>query len=113
MKGGRQTLQESVLPESMVKLIAPPSRLPLSPAEGFTVELLRQYGSAPLPFVVDQVALKFYLDEIRNGAWALDLGLLGPGMFVRQVLQDLEAGDGILWHIEREEKPNELLPDLS
>jgi hypothetical protein len=53
---------------------------------------------------VDQVARKYYKEEIRNGAWALDLGLLGPMLFVRQVLHDLESGEGALWQVEGPEK---------
>jgi len=87
-----------------VRLVEPASRPPLTPFERLVVATLTLEGVMRFGTLVERVALDLYLDELRHGAWILDIGLFGRSLFGREVARDLKAGDGILWAIETVER---------
>lgn len=84
-----------------VRLLEPLRRSPTSPVEQLAVNILRQEGSISFELLVEYVVSDLYREELDRGAWTLDIGLLGKGLFVPDVVRGLKAGDGILWQIER------------
>lgn len=90
--------------EIRVRLLDPSGRPPATPIEKLTVTALKDQGPTPFPALVERVARGIYLDEIRTGAWVLDIGLYGPGLFVRSVASQLRSGDGTFWKIEKSER---------
>ena len=90
------------------------SRSPATIVERLSVEILKREGRTSLKRLVADVAREVYSDEVRHGAWVLDIGLYGPDLFVTEVISELNAANGILWKIESpEESGNGALPDLS
>jgi len=90
------------------------SRSPATTVERLSVEVLKREGRTSLVKLVERVAREIYSDEVRRGAWVLDIGLYGPDLFVAEVISELKAANGILWKIESpEERGNGVLPDLS
>ena len=90
------------------------SRPPATPVERLAVEILRREGRTSIRKLVEHVARELYSAEVRNGAWALDIGLYGTELFVPDAVLELKSGDGILWKIEESGgERNGLLPDLS
>ena len=63
---------------------------------------LKEAGSSSLAVLVKRVSGELYRDELRKGAAVLDIGLFGDRLFNRDIVQELRAGDGILWEIEAE-----------
>lgn len=95
------------------RLVAP-VRPAATPVERLAVEILKREGRTSLKRLVADVAREVYFDEVRRGAWVLDIGLYGPDLFVTEVISELNAANGILWKIEsQEERGNGALPDLS
>jgi len=89
------------------------SRSPATTVERLSVEILKREGRTSLVKLVERVAREIYSDEVRSGAWALDIGLYGPNLFVSDVISELKSGNGILWQIEEPEGPGDgILPDL-
>lgn len=86
-----------------VRLLDSSGGSPVTPIEKLTVTALKDQGPTPFPALVERVAREIYLDEIRTGAWVLDIGLYGAGLFVRSVTSELKSRDGTLWKIERSE----------
>jgi len=110
--GGRIATEGSHDPR--VRLCDPPRREPVKPVEQMVVEMLRRDGAVPFVRLVEQVASELYHEELRRGAWTLDLGLFGSGLFVRDVVRGLKAGNGILWEMERSGGQGDgILPDLA
>jgi hypothetical protein len=72
---------------------------PLTRVEGATLEILKESGETRLDLLAGRVASELYHEELRNGAWAVDLGLLGSGLFIPAVMRSLKAYNGILWQI--------------
>ncbi len=68
-------------------------------AESVVVELLSRTEQMDLAALVRLVAEALYREELRAGAWAVDVGLFGCGMFVSEAQRILKAGDGELWKI--------------
>ena len=94
--GKRQS--ESSMTNRQVRL----SRLNRSartPLEGIAAAMLSRNQQIPLGELAEQLAESLYRDELRHGGWAVDVGLLGSSVFVADVLQQLQAGDGDLWKI--------------
>lgn len=83
-----------------VARVPDPLRPPRSLAERSAAAWLDRVGSIPFDALVERVAHALYLDELRHGGWALDLGFLGPGLFVREAAQVIEAANGVLWLME-------------
>lgn len=78
------------------------------------VAKLKREGKIPFRVLVERVARDLYLDELRRGAWVVDIGLFGEALFVPEVVRELQAADGILWDIERpKEEDDGVLPDRS
>ena len=68
-------------------------------AESVVVQLLSQAEDLPLETLVGRVAEALYHEELRAGAWAVDVGLFGSGLFTAEARRVLAAGDGELWEI--------------
>jgi hypothetical protein len=53
--------------------------------------------AAEVPAITREVAEGIYRAELRRGAWAVDLGIFGPQLFVGEAaarLRAIELGDG-------------------
>lgn len=77
---------------------------PAAPVERLVVEFLRREGRTSLEKLVEHVTRELYSEEIRRGAWALDIGFFGSRLFARDVNRELKAGEGILWEIKSEKE---------
>ncbi len=87
----------------IVRLIEPLPRPIITPIERLAVSSLKQEGAIPFQLLVEHVAFDLYREELRNGAWVLDIGLFGSRLFAPDVVREIEAGNGILWEIEKTE----------
>jgi hypothetical protein len=85
----------------IVRPIEPPSRPTVTPIERLAVSNLRREGVISLQLLVERVATELYHEELRKGAWALDIGLFGGNLFVSDVMNEIKAQDGTLWQIEK------------
>jgi hypothetical protein len=95
---------------AIVELLAVPRRLPTTPVEQRLIATLKQAGPVSFPRLVNRVAADLYIEELGKGAGVLDIGLFGDRLFNRDVVRELEAGDGILWEIKQERKsPDDIL----
>jgi hypothetical protein len=72
----------------------------MTPVERLAVSRLKREGAMPLPALAQLVARDLYADELRHGAWAVDIGMFDRDVFVPDVVRELEAANGILWEIE-------------
>jgi len=89
------------------------SRPPATPVEQLAINVLKRQGRTSFTRLLEHVAGELYSDEVRSGAWALDIGLYGPNLFVPDVISELKSGDGILWKIEEPEGQRDgILSDL-
>jgi hypothetical protein len=84
----------------MVQLIDSPRRLPTTPIEQRLSSALKEAGPIPVALLVKKVAAELYGDELRKGAAVLDIGLIGDHIFNRDIIRELDAGNGILWAIK-------------
>ena len=75
---------------AIVRLIAAPRREPMTPIEQRLITMLKN------------AAKDLYIEELRQGAGLLDIGLFGDGLFNRDLVQELMSGDGVLWEIKQE-----------
>jgi hypothetical protein len=91
---------ESRLSEAAIVRLEPPSRAPATPIERLVVSVLQAAGAIPLGSLVERVASELYNEELRHGAWVLDIGLFGSSLFVPDVVSEIEARDGTLWRID-------------
>ena len=88
----------------IVRLIEPHSGAPVSPVERLAVTMLKRERAIPFHLLVERVASELYHEELRNGAWVLDIGLFGSSLFVPDVAGEIKARDGALWQIEKPDK---------
>jgi len=88
----------------IVRLIEPRSSAGLSPIERLAVLKLKQEGALPLELLAERVATDLYHEELRNGAWVVDIGFFGNRLFVPDVVKEIQQRNGSLWNIE-EGKP--------
>ena len=100
----RQALGDESKRTVIVQLIEPVSSPVASPIERAAVANLKQQGALPLDLLVQRVAAQLYRDELRNGAAAVDIGLLGSDLFVPEVMGEIQARNGSLWRIEERRK---------
>jgi hypothetical protein len=84
---------------TVVHLINAPRRLPATPIER---RLFASLEAGPVPFtaLVQRVADELYAEELRQGGAVVDIGLFGSRLFNRDVMQELDAANGILWEIK-------------
>ena len=95
-----------------VRLIANPAR-PTTRIERASLAVLSESGEAPFDTLVTRVAAELYREEIRRGAWAVDLGLLGSRLFIPDVVRSLDRHNGVLWEIVPDpENQDGVLSDL-
>lgn len=76
------------------------SREPVTPVEQLAVSVLTSKGAMPLHTLAGQVAAELYRQELRKGAQVLDIGLFGSRLFLRDVINEIEARNGTLWRID-------------
>ena len=96
-----------------MRLHEQPARPAITRVERAALEILRETGEAPFDALVAHVAAELYREEIRHGAWAVDLGLLGSRLFVPDVVRSLDRYNGVLWEIVPDpEKTDGILSDL-
>jgi hypothetical protein len=81
--------------------LAPFHRPARTRVEQIAVAVLVREEEVPLSELAALLAEALYRDELRNGGWAADLGLLGSGVFLADALHEIKAGDGCLWNIVR------------
>jgi hypothetical protein len=96
--------ERSELALATVRSIESPRRLPETLIEERLAKRLKETGAISLLALVSGVAADLYGDELRKGAGVLDIGLFGSRLFSGDVMQELKAGDGILWEIKPESK---------
>jgi hypothetical protein len=89
---------------AVVQLIDSPRRLPATPIEQRLSSALKEAGPISLANLVKRVAAELYSDELRRGAGVLDIGLIGDRLFNRDIVRELNAGNGILWEIKQQRK---------
>ncbi len=95
-----------------VRLIKNPAR-PTTRIERASLAVLSETGETSFDALVARVAAELYREEIRRGAWAVDLGLLGSRLFVTDVVRSLDRYNGLLWELVRDpENKDGLLSDL-
>lgn len=100
-------------PGAIIRLLEE-CRPPATPVEQLAINVLKHEGRTSFTKLLEHVARELYSDEVRSGAWALDIGLYGPNLFVPDVVSELKSGDGILWKIEEPEGQRDgILSDLS
>ena len=87
---------------AVVRLIAAPRREPMTPIEQRLIGTLKNVGPIPFARLVKTAAKDLYLEELRQGAGVLDIGLFGEGLFNRDLVRELLSGDGVLWEIKQE-----------
>src|SRR5262249_237988 len=83
----------------IVRLIDSPHRLPATPLQHRVVSTLKRTGEVPFGNLVKTVADELYAEELHKGSGVLDIGLFGSSLFNSDVVQELQAADGILWEI--------------
>lgn len=83
----------------VVRLLNPPLRKPEAPIQLAVMRVLKESEAISLAVLVKRIAGELYRDELRQGAAALDIGLFGDRLFNRDVVEELEAGNGIFWEI--------------
>lgn len=71
-------------------------RTPSRPFEVWLTEELAGQAETPRHLVVARLAERWFQEEIRRGAAALDIGLWGPGLFRRDVERSLRHLEGDL-----------------
>jgi hypothetical protein len=103
-KKSKRGIENKPQRDLIVRLIEPHSRPPVTPVERLAVSMLKREGKIPLRLLVEGVASDLYEEELRNGAWILDIGLFGSRLFVPEVAGEIKARDGTLWQIEKPEK---------
>ena len=86
----------------VVRLMESPRRLPGTPVERRVVSALKETGPVAFTKLVKTIAGEVYAEELREGSGVLDIGLFGSRLFNSDVVQELEAGDGVLWEIRPE-----------
>jgi hypothetical protein len=74
-------------------------RAPATAVERAAINLLRREQELSFDTLVDFIAESLFHEEVHTGAWAIDLGLLGSGLFVPEARCILEAGRGERWEI--------------
>jgi hypothetical protein len=99
-KSGRTFKGDADAP--VVRLIDSPRRLPETPIEQRLACALKETGSISVAGLVKRVASELYSDELRQGAGVLDIGLIGDRLFNRDIIRELNAGNGILWEIKQQ-----------
>ena len=94
-------LGKNLFGQLSVQLLQPVQRLPATPVEHLAVSALKREGAVSFDTLVKRVSAELDSEKLRDGAWAVDIGLFGSRLFTRAVTRELKAGDGILWEIKQ------------
>jgi hypothetical protein len=103
-KKNQRPFEEGNLAESSLVRLEPSSREPATPVERVVVSVLKAGGAMALGPLVERAASELYNEELRHGAWVLDIGLFGSSLFVPDVVSEIEARNGTLWRIDNSEQ---------
>jgi hypothetical protein len=82
-----------------VRLLEPAVAASIGAVEQTTLGMLKEEGEAPLDALAERVASELYREELRQGGWVVDLGLVGSELFIPEIIRSLKARDGVLWRI--------------
>jgi hypothetical protein len=96
---GVQRTGESLITEKAKVYLGTSDHCPQTRVEEIVVSMLSTKQQIPLSELAEQLAEALYRDELRNGGWVADLGLLGSGAFVADALHEINTGDGRLWNV--------------
>jgi hypothetical protein len=88
----------------IVRLIEPLPRPAATAIEKLTVSALNREGAIPFDSLVERVTSELYVEELSNGAWILDIGLFGKNLFIPDAVQEIKAGAGTLWQIDKSKR---------
>ena len=86
-----------------IRLLEVPRRSLRSPQERRIAATLNQDGPLPVDELIERVARDLYLEEVRLGAWAVDIGVYGPKLFFADTARAVEGGRGVLWEIDKQD----------
>jgi hypothetical protein len=81
-----------------VRLRELPAELPASEVQRLIMDILKKEREVDFGRLLPQIASKIYLDEVHRAA-AVDIGLLGPGLFLPEIAREIRGRDGELWEI--------------
>ena len=81
-----------------VRLRELPAGAPATEVQRLTMDILKKERDVDFGRLLPEVARKIYLDEVHRAA-AVDIGLLGPGLFLPEVAREIKGQDGELWEI--------------
>jgi len=88
--------------DAVVRLIESPRRLTTTHIEQRLVSVLKEAGPVTVASLIKRVAAELYADELRRGGGFLDNGLIGDRLFNRDIVRELDEGNGMLWEITQE-----------
>lgn len=88
--------------DAVVRLIESPRRLTTTHIEQRLVSVLKEAGPVTVASLIKRVAAELYADELRRGGGFLDIGLIGDRLFNRDIVRELDEGNGMLWEITQE-----------
>jgi hypothetical protein len=81
-----------------VRLRELPAGPPASEVQRLTMDILKKEREVDFSRLLPRIASKIYLDEVHRAA-AVDIGLLGPGLFLTEIAREIRGRDGELWEI--------------
>lgn len=99
LAGTSAALDPSDARAGTVRLLQQAGRSPQTAIESEIMSVLRDEVAISYQQLVRRVADRLYNEELRCGAGASDIGLLGSRLFDREVVAAIEAGAGELWEI--------------
>lgn len=59
--------------------------------ERLVCDILQTEGPTTVSDLIKRIADEMYYEELRNGAWAVDIGISGPSLFNRDALALLDG----------------------
>jgi hypothetical protein len=82
-----------------VRPMGHPMRVPETLIEAQIVALLNKTGKMSYEQLVQQAAVELYRRELRHGAAAIDIGIVGSRLFHHDVIKTILAANGVLWNV--------------
>jgi hypothetical protein len=101
-RGNSEVAARTKADGTVVRLIDSPRRVSPTPIQQRLITTLEKTGAVSFASLVHAVSEDLYAEELRMGAALLDIGLFGSRLFHNDVIQELRAGDEILWQINKE-----------
>lgn len=98
-RANQRALDNEASRDLVIQLIEPASPAGAGAVERAAISQLREQGAVPIYLLVQQLASQLYLDELRNGGAAVDIGFFGASLFVPEVVRTIRERNGTLWKI--------------